>query len=210
MPTDALPLSLARDSVPKPRPYSRPFLPALLYHSTVRHNRESAAARLGPPLFQTRARPKPSDIVQKEALMSEKEFVLSANGQRRTIFKPKPNRTLMRREGLLCCLSATFLESVRRLRAERLMTKYWRGGRRSKSTASFEGLCRRAVSTCPTRPMRPALPLARPQSPQNFPVSCRQPAAVNLACPQLPIWGGGTPPPRIHTLSILLPKKGAK
>ncbi len=39
------------------------------------------------------------------------------------------------------------------------------------------------------------------------PLSCRQPAAVKQACP---IRAGGTPPPYIHTVSILLPKKGAK
>ena len=33
-------------------------------------------------------------------------------------------------------------------------------------------------------------------------LSCPQPATVNLACPQLPIWGGGTPPPSVYILYL--------
>jgi len=81
-------------------------------------------------------------------------------------------------------------------RGASLMTKYPKGGPRSKSTVGV------GVSARPTRP------LARPQSPQHFPLSCRQPAALNLACPQLPIRGGGTPP-RIYILYLYgYPKRG--
>ena len=83
-----------------------------------------------------------------------------------------------------------------------LMTKY--------SMGCVGGQCRRSVSTRPTRPTRLARSLACPQSPQHFPLSCRQPAALNLACPQLPIRGGGTPPPPYPYCIYMVAQKGGK
>ena len=66
----------------------------------------------------------------------------------------------------------------------------------TKIVGATGGQCLRDLSSRPPECKKWwGAPLPRPQSPQNFPDSCRQPAAVNLACPQLPIWGGGTPPP---------------
>ena len=89
------------------------------------------------------------------------------------------------------------------------------------------GQCRRAVSTRPTRPARPEVS----EKESSHGATKSPPIAMGilppcgggteggarggLKCrcqpglPQLPIWGG-TPPSRIHTVSILLPKKGAK
>ena len=47
--TDSLPFPLARDSMPKPRPYSRPFPPALLYTSlSATRSRRFSNSGLGP------------------------------------------------------------------------------------------------------------------------------------------------------------------
>ena len=44
-------------------------------------------------MFQTRRLAQRKRHCPKRGLMSEKEYFLSANGQRRTIFKPKPNQS---------------------------------------------------------------------------------------------------------------------
>ena len=144
--------------------------------------------------------------------MSEHDIAVSANGQRRTNFKPKPtsiarhvflmNRVahatrrliiLCERGKSFCCPRAAYDEILE-------------GGRRSKSTVSVGGQC--------LRDLRDLRPPRDPWLARNRHRISRFPAD-SLPLSTWPVLnfrsGEGVPPPpppAIHTLSILFLKNG--
>ena len=122
--------------------------------------------------------PIPPDSLSTLSVLSEKVFSLSANGQRRIKFKPKPNR---RQDSLMTkyCRHPRDIAAARQMdggtppRIHTVSIHYaktrvfyghfmciLRAFARTfapRPTISVAGLCRRAMSTCPTRPTRPSV-----------------------------------------------------